>query len=264
MTSSSVCSSLKSVLRGEMRVRLNGTAGTREACVRQGTAIVQQALAQSGMTTAAAAATCRVSLFLSMPTAEIATRPLLEALFALTNQVNVFVPRLHKPTASGATVEPPPSPRQVMSMVQVFSLADLDSFPLDSWGIPAPPATVILPTSSTSSLNAAPPAPRPRLFDQAPHGSLLDVVFVPGVAFDEVGGRLGHGKGFYDRFIEQCEQAAQVQGRKRPYLVGLCLNEQLLPAGERVPMGEHDRFVDYVITEQRTIFANKDQQQQQR
>jgi len=33
----------------------------------------------------------------------------------------------------------------------------------------------------------------------------LDVVFVPLLAFDENGNRVGYGKGFYDRFLQQCK-----------------------------------------------------------
>ena len=33
----------------------------------------------------------------------------------------------------------------------------------------------------------------------------LDVVFVPLLAFDEKGHRVGYGKGFYDRFLQQCK-----------------------------------------------------------
>lgn len=34
---------------------------------------------------------------------------------------------------------------------------------------------------------------------------LIDVVFVPLLAFDEQGNRVGYGKGFYDRFLSQCK-----------------------------------------------------------
>lgn len=33
----------------------------------------------------------------------------------------------------------------------------------------------------------------------------IDVVFVPLLAFDEKGHRVGYGKGFYDRFLSQCK-----------------------------------------------------------
>lgn len=36
----------------------------------------------------------------------------------------------------------------------------------------------------------------------------LDVIFVPLVAFDERGYRVGYGKGYYDRFLTQCRPAA--------------------------------------------------------
>jgi 5-formyltetrahydrofolate cyclo-ligase len=32
----------------------------------------------------------------------------------------------------------------------------------------------------------------------------LDVVFIPLLAFDEKGNRVGYGKGFYDRFLAKC------------------------------------------------------------
>lgn len=35
--------------------------------------------------------------------------------------------------------------------------------------------------------------------------SKIDVVFVPLLAFDETGHRIGYGKGFYDRFLSQCK-----------------------------------------------------------
>ncbi len=37
---------------------------------------------------------------------------------------------------------------------------------------------------------------------------IIDVVFVPLLAFDEFGHRVGYGKGFYDRFLSQCKAEA--------------------------------------------------------
>jgi 5-formyltetrahydrofolate cyclo-ligase len=68
----------------------------------------------------------------------------------------------------------------------------------------------------------------------------LDMVLVPGVAFDLQGNRLGYGKGFYDRVL--C-------GTRRPALVvGLCFEFQLV---DRLPIEEHDACLDLLVTEER-------------
>lgn len=40
----------------------------------------------------------------------------------------------------------------------------------------------------------------------------IDVVFIPLLAFDEKGNRVGYGKGFYDRFLAQCRDDVQKIG----------------------------------------------------
>ena len=47
----------------------------------------------------------------------------------------------------------------------------------------------------------------------------IDLIFVPGVAFDPKGYRIGYGAGFYDRFLPQCPQAVWV---------GLAYEEQIV------------------------------------
>jgi len=68
----------------------------------------------------------------------------------------------------------------------------------------------------------------------------VDLAFVPGVAFDTSGNRLGRGKGYYDKFL------AGVSGIK----IGLAHDLQVI---ENVPHQEHDIKMDYLITEKRTI-----------
>ena len=89
-----------------------------------------------------------------------------------------------------------------------FHLVDgpVHALPLDAFGIPTPPST-------------------------SPLVSLADcaLVLVPGLGFDDDGGRLGYGRGFYDR-------ALQVVDLER--VVGLFLDEQRV---ERVPMFGSDR-----------------------
>ena len=65
----------------------------------------------------------------------------------------------------------------------------------------------------------------------------VDVVVIPGVAFDRRGFRLGHGLGYFDRFLSRLPKATP--------LVGLCFDFQLL---DRVPTETHDRAVHTVLS----------------
>jgi 5-formyltetrahydrofolate cyclo-ligase len=67
--------------------------------------------------------------------------------------------------------------------------------------------------------------------------SLIDVVLVPGIAFDKWGNRLGYGKGYYDR-LAKCLSHDTVT-------IGLCYDETLLM---RIPAQSHDCCMDYVVT----------------
>ena len=71
----------------------------------------------------------------------------------------------------------------------------------------------------------------------------LDLVLVPGVAFDRRGGRLGLGRGFYDGFLAGIEVPK----------IGLTYEELLV---EAVPEEEHDERVDMVITEVNTYHCH--------
>jgi 5-formyltetrahydrofolate cyclo-ligase len=64
--------------------------------------------------------------------------------------------------------------------------------------------------------------------------STIDLVIVPGVAFTRAGGRLGHGKAYYDRFLP----------RTRAYTVGACFAEQLV---DELPLEPHDVLLDHVV-----------------
>jgi len=71
----------------------------------------------------------------------------------------------------------------------------------------------------------------------------IDIAIIPGVAFDEKGGRIGSGTGYYDRLIPRLA----ITTRK----VALTLEEQLVP---QVPMESHDKHVDIIITDKRIIY----------
>ena len=63
----------------------------------------------------------------------------------------------------------------------------------------------------------------------------IDVILVPGMAFDKKGNRLGRGKGYYDRFLQQHLQTSTI---------GVCFDFQLLDV---VPSEDFDKKVDCVI-----------------
>ncbi len=73
--------------------------------------------------------------------------------------------------------------------------------------------------------------------------SMIDMVAVPGLAFDARGYRVGRGKGFYDRFLPQKEL--------RAVTVALCFDEQVLP--DLIPEEPHDVPVAMIITDKRVI-----------
>jgi 5-formyltetrahydrofolate cyclo-ligase len=73
-----------------------------------------------------------------------------------------------------------------------------------------------------------------------PYGGDIDVVVVPGLAFDERGTRLGRGKGYYDRFLKS----------NKTYAIGLAYEVQI---HKNLPKDAHDMSMDMVITEKRII-----------
>lgn len=73
----------------------------------------------------------------------------------------------------------------------------------------------------------------------------LDLLAVPGLAFDQDGGRLGHGQGYFDRFLPSLRPDAVA--------AGLAYECQIFP---QIPMDAHDVFVDKVITEE-AVYAGR-------
>jgi 5-formyltetrahydrofolate cyclo-ligase len=70
----------------------------------------------------------------------------------------------------------------------------------------------------------------------------IDLVIVPGVAFDINKNRLGYGAGFYDRFLKSVKPDCAK--------VGIAFEFQIF---EAVPVEEHDIPLDFVITEERIL-----------
>lgn len=70
----------------------------------------------------------------------------------------------------------------------------------------------------------------------------LDLIVVPGRAFDSAGRRLGRGGGYYDRLL--------AQPGLRAVTAALAFDCQVV---EHVPAAAHDRTVDLIVTESRTL-----------
>ncbi|MFH1120347.1 MAG: 5-formyltetrahydrofolate cyclo-ligase [Bacteroidota bacterium] len=63
----------------------------------------------------------------------------------------------------------------------------------------------------------------------------IDLIVVPGIAFDKSNNRMGRGKGYYDRFLHS----------KNATKAGVCFRFQLF---DKIPAGEYDVKMDMVIT----------------
>lgn len=80
----------------------------------------------------------------------------------------------------------------------------------------------------------------------APQQSLaaMDVVLLPGVAFDRAGGRLGRGRGYYDVALHSAPQA---------WRVGICHSLQLVAA---LPQSATDQAMDVILTPDEAHFTH--------
>jgi len=74
------------------------------------------------------------------------------------------------------------------------------------------------------------------------HPQEIGCIAVPGIAFDARGGRLGFGKGYYDRFLKQLPATT--------YRYGLAFGIQVVPC---VPQAPHDICMHGIVTEQGCI-----------
>jgi len=73
----------------------------------------------------------------------------------------------------------------------------------------------------------------------------LELIFVPGIMFSQLGGRIGFGHGYYDRFLTSCVSAVKA---------GVCFETQI---EENFELDENDVRMDFVITEKRIYKGEK-------
>ncbi|KAF1313685.1 5-formyltetrahydrofolate cyclo-ligase, partial [Globisporangium splendens] len=191
-----------------------------------------------------------LSVYLDMPK-EAATSGLLAAAFEAGKKV--YVPKI-----TGRSAED-------LKMVQALSVNDINVFPKDKWQIPDPPLT----------------SPSGDAREDPIEGLDLELVLMPGVAFDRSGGRLGHGKGYYGRLlsastgrgVREEQHAAANDDRKNTCVAlcaglaavwkwltmrvhvlekGLCLSPQLV---DQVPLSPHDKMLDIIVTPEEVILT---------
>lgn len=72
----------------------------------------------------------------------------------------------------------------------------------------------------------------------------IDLVLAPGVAFDEKGGRMGYGGGFYDRLIPTLRPDCQI--------IALAFEQQVV---DDLPSDSHDQSIHGILTEERLIIV---------
>jgi len=152
------------------------------------------------------------SIYLAM-SGEVATKNILETGFATGKRI--FIPKITGKNSKD------------IFKLEVNSMEMIESFPKNNWGIPEPTLEMMEAT------------------EDGVHAGVIDLIILPGVAFDRTGGRIGHGRGYYDCLVERITLANQEKGRSPPLLVGLALDEQIV---DKVPMEEHDRVLDAIVT----------------
>lgn len=140
-----------------------------------------------------------ISIYVNM-NAEISTREIIQHAFEVQKQV--FIPRYSSTT---------------MDMVRIYSLNDLDSLPMTKWHIRQPALDDNKREIATKT---------------------IDLVIVPGLAFSLQGARLGHGKGFYDRYLSSLNENS--------YKIGLAFQQQIVEHNQ-ILMNPTDVFINEIL-----------------
>ena len=126
------------------------------------------------------------------------------------------LPMIRRALASGKRVM---LPKVKGKELELFEIRDVDSdVSPGAWGIPEPQGSALVKPDE------------------------LDVIIVPGAAFDEQGNRLGYGAGFYDKLLSRF---------KKP-TIAIAFEQQIV---HKVPADPHDVPVKKIVTEKRTIEA---------
>lgn len=99
-----------------------------------------------------------------------------------------------------------------MDMLHLRSADDYHSLKPDSWGIPSLDATTVQARGNCFGGHG--------LGGDGSETRPLDLILMPGAAFDQTFRRLGHGKGYYDRFLQKYQDAVRNVPNGRMPLLG--------------------------------------------
>ena len=146
-----------------------------------------------------------------MPAAEVSTALVVQD--ALRHGKKVFVPYISKiPTPVRE------ERKNIMDMVSLLDWQDYEGLERDGWGIPTPGDDSIW-RRERCLADAGGLEGEQGGGDEGDWG--VDLVVMPGMVFDRGLRRLGHGKGFYDSFLQRYQQRLTVGAngtRKMPFL----------------------------------------------
>ncbi|QDV29977.1 putative 5-formyltetrahydrofolate cyclo-ligase [Planctopirus ephydatiae] len=157
---------------------------------------------------------CRAPLVYLSGGSEVITWPLVEKVLKEHEQTAGCKRKLIVPWCDGEEL-------------RLFWLQSLDELSAGSFGIREPRA----------EMRSQP--------DRCGNPAEIDLVVLPGLAFDEQGRRLGQGRGYFDRLL--------MEMNPQTIKVGLAFEVQMV---EEVPVEKHDLPVDLVITESRMIWRD--------
>ncbi|KAG8750026.1 5,10-methenyltetrahydrofolate synthetase [Serendipita sp. 396] len=212
----------KSALRKSMKQTLTAVSG--ELITSQSQAVLTR-LSQLPQYQSSKSISC----YVSMSTGEVQTDSIIQQ--ALDDGKIVYVPRIMRDPPRSVTANQ--STGSYMNLFRLYSPLDFETGLIPGvWGIREPNLLV----GNT---------PRATVFDEESMG--LDLILMPGMAFDRELARLGHGKGYYDNFIARYLSTAENKGWPKPTLIGLSLEEQVLDTSV-IPMAEHDVRLDALVT----------------
>ena len=160
-----------------------------------------------------------------MPRGEVVTGTIIHD--ALRQGKQIYVPYIYS-----SKLQDHPKPRSAMEMVSLLSKSDYEKLEPDAWGIPSVAENSMAERSRiledlgdfsggvSQDVTNSERIPGSR----STESRRLDLIVMPGVAFDRGLGRLGHGKGFYDDFLKhyQDSKASLLAEETRMPILGAC------------------------------------------